>query len=419
MSDAPTQVLFASPDLRVVLRRAPDGGGRPLVVTFDSLNADLNLDRPGFGEAWLRDVGHDAVHVVSADNAWYQHPDMGPACEAIRAAARGRSRVVTYGSSMGGYAALRFAEAVGAAAAVAISPQFSIDPARVPFETRWTEYADGLRFLWEQDEGGPADAPSLKTAYVIYDPTEDDRRHVELLSRRYPVVPFTLPYAGHPAGTFLAEAQLLAPSVLAMIEGVFDPETLRAQVRAARRRSGKYHFILSERQPAWRPRLSHRLAAEAARLNPASGAYLSAQARSLEALGDLDEAERLRRRAVELMPLEPAFRLPLAALRLRRGAGADEITALAAGLGALGAKRTAYFQRAVKLLFLAGAFGAARTEAREASSRLRRSWTLRAWSGALSLALAAPGLGRPVLETARRLVLGRHRRRWRRKQTTG
>ena len=80
-------MLFGSPSLRAILHPAAGGERRPLVVTFDSLNADLRLDRPGFGQAWLRDAGYDAVHVVSADNAWYQHPDLGPACEAVRDAA--------------------------------------------------------------------------------------------------------------------------------------------------------------------------------------------------------------------------------------------------------------------------------------------------------------------------------------------
>ena len=401
-------VLFESPRLRATFRPADGGSARPLVVTFDSLNADLRLDRPGFGEGWLTDVGHDAVHVVSSANAWYQHEEMGAACDAIRAVAEAHCWAVTYGSSMGGYAAIRFADRIGARMAVAISPQFSVDPARVAFESRWVEYAQDLTFVWEGTR--PTRTP-LEIVYVIYDPTDEDRRHAELLAVVYPVTPVRLPYAGHPAGTFLAETDLLSPSVLAMIGGAFDPDRLRAEMRAKRARSGKYHFVLSERQPAWRPRLARRLAERAASLNPQSGAYQSAHARALEAAGELDSAERLRRLAVELAPDEPAFRLPLAALRLRRGAGAEEIEALARGLAALGARRTVYFTRAVELLFLAGAFSAARDEARDASRRLSRSRPLRRWSRALSLALAAPG-GRLALEAARRLMMAGRRRRW-------
>ena len=404
-----SSVLYASPRLNVRLRSVEGGRRRPLVVTFDSLNADLRLDRKGFGEDWLHDSGHDAVHVISAANAWYQHADMAPACAAVRAAAALHPWTATYGSSMGGYAAIRFADAVGARTAVALSPQFSIDPLKTPFETRWVEYAEDLAFIW--DGARPAN-PTLQTAFVVYDPTDGDRRHAELLAEHYPVTPFPLPYAGHPAGTFLAETQLLGRSVLAMIDGTFDPGALRGELRAARRRSGKYHFVLSERQPAWRPDLSHRLAAEAARLNPASGAYLSAYARTLEARGDLDEAERLRLRAVEIMPGEPAFRLPLAALRLRRGASADEITALATGLGDLGVRRTVYFTRAVKLLFLSGAFEAARAEARDAVRRRPNSLTLRAWAAWLSVSLAIPGLGPGGMHAIRRLILLHRKIRW-------
>ena len=84
---------------------------------------------------------------------------MGPAARqpgtAARAAVPEGARVMTYGSSMGGYAALRFARALRADAILALSPQYSIDPAVVPWEDRWRQ--DGARIAWLPALAGPLD----------------------------------------------------------------------------------------------------------------------------------------------------------------------------------------------------------------------------------------------------------------------
>ena len=48
------------------------GAGGPLVVTFASFAAAPALDAPGFGEAFCRKYGLDAVHVTTSANHWYQ-----------------------------------------------------------------------------------------------------------------------------------------------------------------------------------------------------------------------------------------------------------------------------------------------------------------------------------------------------------
>jgi hypothetical protein len=121
-----------------------------LVVTFDSYAHDLRPDRPGFGEHFLAGHRIDAVHVIPRANDWYQHPEMPAAARLVSEIAADYQRVVAYGSSMGGYAAIRFGCAVGASLALALSPQFSIDPAVVPFETRWAGDSKRLDFALER-----------------------------------------------------------------------------------------------------------------------------------------------------------------------------------------------------------------------------------------------------------------------------
>ena len=395
--------VHESDRLRVTFRPA-GGAERPLVVTFDSLSPDLRLQRPGFGEAWLAQVGYDAVHVVSAGNDWYGAPDLREALARVRALAAGRARTVTYGSSMGGYAAVRFAGRAGAQAAVALSPQVSIDPVKAPWENRWSDYATGLDFGWEtpapEDEG-------LRTAYVVYDPYGRDRLHMEALASLLPVTPVPVRYAGHPSGTFLAETHLLADMVLDMVEDRFDLAAFRTEVRRARRRSAAYHQVLADGQPVRRAGLALRLTQEAARLSPHAGVYHRALGDRLDRAGDPAGAEAALRTALALEPDQPNGRLRLAELLAERGGDRREVRALVEDLRGRGAVREALFVRVVDLLFIAGEFEAAAEEARAALAHLPGSRALRLRALALRGALRLPMVGPAALRIARRAARAR------------
>jgi hypothetical protein len=225
--------LFRSADLLV---REVRGFSRDaLVVTFDSYTDHRDphtnyrhLDRPGFGEHFLRDRAVDAIHVMGRENNWYQYPEMPEAMAAIAKVARSYQRTIAYGSSMGGYAAIRYGGAAGAATALAISPQFSIDPAVVPFDRRWEGEAHQIDFALERSWTPPFAA----TSYILYDPRNLDRRHVALFAKRYGgVVPVPIPDSGHPCVLFLATCGLLQQAVLDVAYDTFDPVALRQAAR--------------------------------------------------------------------------------------------------------------------------------------------------------------------------------------------
>lgn len=77
---------------------------------------------------------------------------------------QGIEEVVTIGQSMGGFAALVLPDLLPVTTAIAFSPQFSMDPAKVPEETRWRGYAERID-TWRFDCVGPLRADG--TAYVI------------------------------------------------------------------------------------------------------------------------------------------------------------------------------------------------------------------------------------------------------------
>jgi hypothetical protein len=68
---------------------------------------------------------------------------------------------------------------------------------------------------------------------VFYDPRDLDAEHFRLIGRAYQRTKgVRLPHAGHPAGAFPSERGLLAPTVLDIAYGKFDPVVLEQTARA-------------------------------------------------------------------------------------------------------------------------------------------------------------------------------------------
>ena len=291
--------LFRSDNLLV--REISGFGAGGLVVTFDSYTDIRDLDRPGFGEMFLRAKQVDAIHVISRDNRWYQYPELPESVEKIRCVAQRYERTISYGSSMGGYAAIRFGAAVGAQAALALSPQFSIDPGVVPFEDRWLDDAKVIDFALERSWA----VPFVDVAYIPFDPHDRDKRHVELFASRTHVVPIDLPNAGHPVTGFLAEIGLLQQAVLELASGTFDPVAYRRAARARRKGSAQFHSALASRarDPARQVALYQR----ALEIAPDEPWILMDLGLALCSLGKIAEARAACARAVTLRPGDPVL----------------------------------------------------------------------------------------------------------------
>jgi len=302
------RVLFQSADVLVRHVPAPRSAGGVAtrhVVTFDCYHDERTLDRPGFGETFFRDHGVTATHVLTRDNDWFQHPEMAEATAAIRAVTAGAAAVLAYGSSMGGYAAVRFADAVGAGRVLALSPQYSIDPARAPFERRWGQDQRRLRFLPGID--GPI--RSAVRPVVAYDPHGPDRPHADRIAADTPIIRLPVPHGGHPVGSLLSEAGLLTGIVMQALDGALDPAETGRAIRARRHLLSAYFGTLASRQPASRPRLAIALAQQAVRLASNRPDTHHALALRFSAAGRLEEAVATHRRVVAL-ERHPGYLMP-------------------------------------------------------------------------------------------------------------
>ncbi|WBH18054.1 hypothetical protein [Sphingomonas radiodurans] len=292
--------LFRSEN--IVVRRVCVAGkaagistGSAVIITFGSYTNEPTLDRPGFGQEFLHRARIDAIHVINRFNRWYQHPERDEALAAVATAVSGYDRVITYGSSMGGYAALRYAVPCGAQVATAISPQFSVDPRVTPWEVRWQPDVVRTRFAEPPYVAAPRQ-------YVFYDPRVAlDERHVDLIASAGATERIPIPYGGHPVGALLAETGVLQAAIRGIVAGDFDPRAVRTQVRRERFASQHQYFVLARRWAQRRPAVAVQLLERAAAIEPESH-ILSAQAALLDRLGRCEEAAPLHRAAIRRTP---------------------------------------------------------------------------------------------------------------------
>lgn len=221
-----TRVVYRSATLTAVLGHPPDwSGDRAPIAAFEALGG-LTVWTPGaapFGEVYARRRGLPVIHVIPAAVNWYHMPDMTACLDAV--AAWTGPGTLAMGASMGGYAAARFADHLGCAAAVAFAPQFSIRRERVPFERRWRHIAHVTRFQREDDA-----TPRSATVWLVHDPAHAaDAQHAALIAGCGPTRPLPIRHGGHHVMRTLAQAKALSGLVDA-IRADAAPEAILADV---------------------------------------------------------------------------------------------------------------------------------------------------------------------------------------------
>ena len=250
----------------IVVRRVATDNRDQWVITFDNYGIGHGFDRPGFGEDWLKAQGVSAIHVLGKAEDWYQYGDIDAALATVRKAVSGATRVMTYGSSMGGYAAIRFADAVGAHAALSLSPQYTLDPRIAAADRRWSQ--DSQRIEWIDRINGPLTTNAR--VVMAYDPWGLDGWHGRRIRGDIDVSPLRLPFTAHPATSFLSEIGLLGDLVLEVLNDRLDPSGFEREARRRRATSGVYLGELAGLQPAHRIRTALALARRAVAASPSN-----------------------------------------------------------------------------------------------------------------------------------------------------
>ncbi|MEQ9242446.1 hypothetical protein [Roseovarius indicus] len=158
-----------------------------------------------------RQNGRNHVLFVSDTlRSWYNDPGLFEEILDVVGRYRqdhGITETVTFGNSMGGYGAIVFAGRLGAKSCLAISPQYSVDPAVVPEEERWKIYRERIVTFTR-----PPLADTLEpdcTYFVLHGGGKVERPHWS----RFPVCPnlhhYIIGKVGHGVGKRLKSAGLI------------------------------------------------------------------------------------------------------------------------------------------------------------------------------------------------------------------
>ena len=219
-----------------------------LVVTFDNLDIAMTkrADRRPWGFEFVEKQGWSMLGVMAAGWTWYR--DYWAQGEFDRLARDGFfqrfDRVVFYGASMGGYAACAYSAACPGADVVAISPQSTLDPALVPWETRYRA-ARGYDYSGPYGDAAAASSAARRVS-VFYDPySELDARHAARFTAGN-VRKLRAPLMGHRLGTALQQMGILNAVILDALDGRLETLDFHRRLRA-RREFPRYQWELFQR----------------------------------------------------------------------------------------------------------------------------------------------------------------------------
>ncbi|MFD2740043.1 glycosyltransferase family 2 protein [Sulfitobacter aestuarii] len=207
-----------------------------LLVTFDNLS-NVNDTAPGrdpWAFKFARDNCHSHLGVMAHVSDWYRDAALIRRFEVLAEEGffEGYERVLFAGVSMGAYAALAFSSLVPGAHVVAINPQSTLDPALVPWETR---YENGRRQDWSLPLGdGAALSAGAERVNIFYDPYHAlDQKHVDRFSGDNLRI-FRCRHSSHKTAVFLRKIGVLKEVMNRALTDELTPEDFYRMYRARR-----------------------------------------------------------------------------------------------------------------------------------------------------------------------------------------
>lgn len=228
----------------------PLEGATKIVFTFE--NADQpSLPRPdGFrepwGGMWLHNRGYAVIGIKPKSVEWYRGQDLHEFFRSndLQSLVGQYEQVYLYGSSMGGFAAMAFADAIPGATVIAYNPQSTLDPSLVPWDTR---YKEGSSQDWSGDfADARIGASKAKTVFVAYDPLYNlDRKHIERLDQ-VNLIAFKMPLVGHVIAHYMSEVGILSAFVEEALAGTLSAQEC-SQMARNRRKTPRYYYCMGKR----------------------------------------------------------------------------------------------------------------------------------------------------------------------------
>lgn len=226
-------------------------GGDRLVVTFEGAGGKMvrpDPSRKPWAFDFLEKTGYSVLGVKPKRVDWYRGADLHAVFRSgeLRALAGQHTHIFLYGGSMGGYAALAFAETFPGCTSIALNPQTTLKPDLVPWDKR---YPISQKQDWSGDFcDGRNGAAAAEKVYIIYDPFYKlDRMHVERLHQEN-LVKLRIPLIGHSVPIWMNKMGILKQTIEGILSGGLQERDFR-KMAEARKLLPRYYTQIAERKP--------------------------------------------------------------------------------------------------------------------------------------------------------------------------
>lgn len=198
------EIIFEDDQIRVIFLK---GSSDELVFSFGdlitrakgtSINAEKSLHKYEF----------NVVGIMPKQKSWFPEQSMRNMLESIQDRIASFENRIAYGGSMGGYAAIKYANLLNFQRVVAMVPQYSIDPMDVEDKRYNMFYQPDLNAGMRVEA---QDVSATREYILVYDPYyAEDRVHIECLKPLLPEAKHLhLPYTNHDAIAVLASSELV------------------------------------------------------------------------------------------------------------------------------------------------------------------------------------------------------------------
>jgi len=244
--------------------------GKTLVVVFDNLD-DVRQDpnRLPWAVDFISSQGWSSLGIMAHGPTWYRDEHMFDYFDKLKADGffDRFTRVVFYGTSMGGYAAAAFSSACPGATVVAISPQATMDRDRAGWDHRY-------RRSWKHDYDGrygyaPEMARAADKVWIFYDSRmPQDAMHATLFQSPN-VIHMGCPFMGHGMLTMWRDLGVLNPIVSGCINDTLTPLDVRRLLRKRHESKMYQKALLRHLEDSQKHRLLIRFCFSILKLRPA------------------------------------------------------------------------------------------------------------------------------------------------------
>ena len=241
------EFLFENEDLKINYHKANDA--HTIIIVFNPLEWGAK-DGDVWGYSVLSRSGYSILGVTSKKKNWFPEETVYEALPKILPVLRAYKIRLTYGYSMGGYAALRYSRVLGASHVLSFSPQSTIDPSDLNNgDKRYIKYFSNTKHKGMRI----SDSDVSGKAYIIYDKGFNlDAFQVDLIELS-DANKISLPRTDHGTLRVLAKSKSLLDIISYVLEGD-DGSLIRNKLMPFRRNISEYYesmMVLASKHSRW------------------------------------------------------------------------------------------------------------------------------------------------------------------------